>query len=205
MTSGGAVFTSVQQALHFSFLIEDMPATSKSQMQVLLDHLLEMSGRQVEEVLDPRERTIDFGGLNALEVRGQCALVVAAVNTHLAQPERAAVWTRHGRRQRQAEGVAQLADYVGPMLKIGASDAQKAMIWGRYGRFDVGRTRRVTREDFSIRKIADEFGVPLATVQRDQQRIVVCHKHLEGRAIQRLEPYFIRTELVGEYSSLQSP
>lgn len=202
--NGGAVFNSVQQALHFSFLLEVMPAVAKSQMQALLEHLLEATGRSNE--LEPHERTIDFGGLTALEIRGQCALVVGAVNTHLATPEQAAVWTRYGMRQRQAQGVDGLAEYVGPMLSCSHSQAHKAMIWGRFGTFE-GRCgqRRFSREEFSIRKIASEFGLAFASVQRDLQRIVTCHKHLESRAVQRLEPYFVKTGLVGEYGTLQSP
>ena len=33
-----AVFTSTRQALHVSFLLEVMPATAKSQMQVVIEH-----------------------------------------------------------------------------------------------------------------------------------------------------------------------
>jgi hypothetical protein len=192
-----AVFTSTRQALHVSFLLEVMPAVAKSQMQVLIQQLMEQAG--ITQELERHERQVDFSGLSALEVRGQCALVVGAVNTHLAAPEQAAVWTHYGMKKRQADGVRALADYVAPMLAIAHGQAHEAMIWGRWGRFD--KLGAVQRDDFSIRKIASEFGLPHATVQRDQQRVVACQRQLENRALQRLEPYFDRTGLVGVVAS----
>lgn len=189
-----AVFTSARQALHVSFMLEVMPAVAKSQMQVLLQQLMEQAG--VTEHLEPHERTIDFRGLTALEVRGQCALVVNAVRSHLVQPEQAAVWTKYGMNQRQAEGVKLLADYCAPVLTVGHTQAHEAMIWGRWGKFTKNGT--VKRDDFSVRKIAVEFGLPHQTVHRDQLRIVAYQRQLESRALARLEPYFVETELVGE-------
>jgi hypothetical protein len=181
------VFTSTRQALHVSFMFEVMPATQKSQMQMLLERMMEQAG--VTEELEPHERSIDFRGLTALEVRGQCAMVVASVGSHLSVPEIAAVWTRFGMRRRQADGVREFADYVQPMLTSRNSIATMAMIWGKFAR--EGR-----REDFSIRRIADECGLQRTTIERDQQRMMQCHKALENRAIERLDGYFKRTALV---------
>lgn len=181
------VFTSTRQALHVSFMFEVMPVTQKSQMQMLLERMMEQAG--VAEELEPHERTIDFRGLTALEVRGQCAMVVASVGSHLSVPEIAAVWTRFGMRRRQADGVRELADYVQPMLTSRNSVATMAMIWGKFAR--EGR-----RDDFSQRKIAAETNISHSTIERDQQRIMQCHKALENRAMERLDAYFKKTALV---------
>lgn len=190
------VFSSTRQALHVSFLMEVMPATAKSQMQAILEQLMAEAG--IVQELDLHERTVDFGGLTALEVRGQCALVVGAVNSHLTAPERAAVWTRYGVRRRQAEGVRALGDYVAPMLTTRNEWAIMAMIWGQFSR--TGKRD----EDFSLRKIEAEFKVPKSTLQRDQQSIVRTEKQLGLRAMQRLQPYFKRTNLVPEDETLQT-
>jgi hypothetical protein len=189
------VFSSTRQALHVSFILEVMPAVAKSQMQVVVEQLMAQAG--IAQELERHERTVDFRGLNALEVRGQCAMVVAAVSSHLTPPEQAAVWTRYGLRRRQAKGVDHLADYCEPMLTVAHLHARLAMIWGKFG-------REIDREAFSIRKIAKEFGVPHATVQRDQQKIVMCQRNLEGRALQRLDPYFSATGLVADAGTLQN-
>lgn len=186
------VFTSVRQALHVSFLMEVMPATAKSQMSYIIEKLMEEAG--ITKELQPHERTIDFRGLTALEVRGQCALVVASVNTHLTLPEQAAIWTRFGLRRRQAQGVRALGDFVGPALSTKHDTACLAMVWNLFAR--EGR-----REEFSLNKIAAEFSLPRTTLQRDQQKIAQYHKSLEERAINRLEPYFQRTHLVPQVAS----
>jgi hypothetical protein len=182
-----AVFTSTRQALYISFLLEVTPATAKSQMQVVIEQMMAAAGVSAE--LDRHERTIDFRGLNALEVRGQCAMVVGAVQSHLALPEHGAIWTKYGMRQRQVRGVSILAEYIEPMLTVRNKDAHQAMIWGRFG-------REINREVFSIRKIASELGLPHATVQRDQQKIVTVQRALEGKAMQRLDSLFETTGLI---------
>jgi hypothetical protein len=189
-----AVFTSTRQALHVSFLLEVMPAVAKSQMQVVIEQMMEQAG--ISQELERHERTIDFRGLNALEVRGQCAMVVGAVQSHLTPPEQAAIWTKYGMRKRQAKGIDLLSDYIEPMLTVRHLHARLAMAWGKFG-------RECNREVFSIRKIAAEFGVPHATVQRDQQKIVTYQRSLENRALLRLDPYFEDTGLVDSVADVQ--
>lgn len=184
---GESVFTSVRQALHVSFLMEITPVAGRSQLQGILERLMDEAG--ITRELEVHERTIDFGGLSALEVRAQCAMVVGAVNAHLTQPERAAVWTRYGLRRRQADGVRALIDYITPVLATKHNTALLALLWGLVAR--EGR-----RDDFSLNKIAAEFNLPRTTLQRDQQKIGGYVKSLEERAVSTLQPYFVRTKLV---------
>lgn len=182
-----AVFTSTRQALHVSFLLEVMPATAKSQMQMVIEQMMRHAG--ISEELERHERTIDFRGLSPLEVRGQCAMVCGVVRDHLAEPERGAVWTKYGMRRRQVEGVQILAEYIEPMLTVRNRDAHQAMIWGRFG-------REINRDVFSIRKIASELGLHATTVARDQQKIVQVQRALEGKALMRLDSLFESTGLI---------
>jgi|JI8StandDraft_1071087.scaffolds.fasta_scaffold424614_1 hypothetical protein len=181
------VFTSVRQALHVSFLMEIMPATGRSQLQGILERLMEEAG--IVRELEKHERTIDFRGLSSLEVRAQCAMVVGSVNAHLVPPEQAAIWTRFGLRRRQAQGVRALMDYVSPTLSTQHDTACLAMAWGLFAR--EGR-----RDDFSLNKIAAEFNLARTTLQRDQQKIGAYQRTLEERAVRNLTPYFERTGLV---------
>jgi hypothetical protein len=182
-----AVFTSTRQALHVSFLLEVMPATARSQMQVVIEQMMAAAG--ISQELERHERTVDFRGLKPLEVRGQCAMIVGAVQDHLAEPEQGAVWTKYGMRRRQVRGVEVLAEYVSPMLTVRDRDAHQAMIWGKFG-------REINREVFSVRKIASECGLHANTVARDQQKILQVQRALEGKAMMRLDALFQKTGLI---------
>jgi hypothetical protein len=184
---GDPVFTSTRQALHVSFMFEVLPATQKSQMQMVLERMLEQAG--VVEELEPHERSIDFQGLTGLEVRAQCAMVVGSVGSKCTAPEIAALWTRFGLRRRQADGVRELAEYVGPMLVTSNRTAVLAMIWGKFAR--DGK-----RSDFSLHKIAGELGGHVTTNTRDQQSIARYQRSLEARGVERLDEYFKATGLV---------
>ena len=100
-------------------------------------------------------------------------------------------------RRRQAEGVRALADYIEPVLTTRHDTARLALVWGLFMR--EGR-----REDFSLRKIADEYGLSKSTLGRDQQVIGKYQKSLEDRAIRGLNPYFLETGLLESYEIEQS-
>lgn len=182
------VFRNTENALFVSFLMEIMPVTTVCSTQTLIRLLKEQAGiaeeRQVVE-----HRRIDFRGLSPMEVRGQCSMVVGAVDHHLIEPERAALWTRYGHRRRQAQGVRLLRDYLAPLLSTGPEWMQMALIWNAYG-------PRPRREDFSLEKIACEYDMSKTTLHRIQQTIKKHHRALEKRAIARLDELFERTNLV---------
>ncbi len=180
------IFNSMQQCLHFSFLMEILPATQKSQMQTMIDRMLEDMGIVQERA----ESTINFGGLNALEIRGQCAMVRGAVLHHLPKPEADAIYARYGHQVCKAGGIRGIRDYSQPMLSTHNDLATLTMAWSVFG------TAR-QREDFSTRKIATEYGLSQSTVTRDVQVIVRTGRTLEGRAVERLTPIFERGGLVG--------
>lgn len=180
------IFNSVQQCLHFSFLMEILPATQKSQMQAMIERMLEDMGIVQERV----KSTINFGGLNALEIRGQCAMVRGAVLHHLPKPEADAIYARYGHQVCKAGGVRGIRDYSQLMLSTHNDMATLTMAWSVFG-----SARQ--REDFSTRKIATEYGLSQSTVTRDVQVIVRTGRTLEGRAVERLTPIFERGGLVG--------
>lgn len=180
------IFRSVEQALHVSFLMETLPATQKSQMQVMIDWMLEDRG-----IVQEREQgTINFGGLTALEIRGQCALVRGAVVHHLPKPEADAVHARFGHQVCKAGGVRGMRDYCAPMLSTQGDMATLTMAWGVFG------TQR-QRDDLSVRKIAAEYGLSKSTVANDMGIIRRMGRMLLDRAVERLSSIFERSGLVG--------
>ena len=180
-----AIFKSVEQALHFSFLMEIMPVTQKSQMQSLIERMLEARG-----VAIVREAgSINFAGLSSLEIRGQCAMVCSMVRNRLPQPEIAAVHARFAYQAAKADGVRILRDYCQPLLSTQNADAALIMAWSIYA-------PDVMRKDFSVRKIAEECEMSSSSVSRDIQRIRNTSRLLLNRAVERLASLFIRSNLV---------
>jgi len=180
-----AVFRSMEQCLHFSFLMAILPATSKSSMQSMIERLMEEAG-----IVSVRERSsINFGGLTALEIRGQCAMVRGAVVHHLTQPEAAVIHARYAHQVEKAKGVRAVRDYVAPLLATQHESATLAMAWGIF-------CTPKQRDGISTRRIADEFKLSQSTVTRDQQAIRRAARSLESRGIERLRPMFERCLLV---------
>ncbi|WP_369952183.1 DeoR family transcriptional regulator [Ralstonia syzygii] len=182
------IFRSVEQALHVSFLMETLPVTQKSQMQVMIDRMMEDMG-----IVQEREKgTINFGGLTALEIRGQCAMVRGAVIHRLPKPEADAVHARFGYQVCKAGGVRGVRDYSQPSLSTQGDMATLTMAWGVFG------TQR-QRDDLSVRKIAAEYGLSPATVGRDMQIIRNTGRLLLNRGVERLAPMFEAQNLVGDF------
>lgn len=88
-----AIFlTTVGGAVHFAFLIQAYPSSPES----VLARVLRENVQTGDVWNGPRIRTIDFSGMNALEVRAECAGIRAAVSRILSPLECAVVRARHG-------------------------------------------------------------------------------------------------------------
>ncbi len=179
------IFNSVQQALHFSFLMKILPATQKSVMQALIDRLMEDMG-----IVQEREQgTINFGGLSSLEIRGQCAMVRGAVEHHLPAPEVHAVHARYAHQAEKASGVRGIRDYAAPMLTTHSDTPTLAIAWSIFG-------TKKQRDGLSTYHIAKEAGLSQSTVQRDLTAMKNVAKMLEDRAIERLTSVFQKDNLI---------
>lgn len=179
------IFRSVQQALHFSFLMETLPVSQKSQMQGIYQQ-----GKQRTWQEDKREvSTIRFGGLSELEVRGQCAMVRGAVIDHLQISERHAVHARYALQSTQSGGVRAMRDEAMPMLSCQDEWPTLAMSWLIFG--SVSQTEGIT-----TRSIADKFELSQTSVMRDIGRIKQVHHALELMAFNKLSELFRKDGLI---------
>lgn len=86
------IFLSVPRALHFAYLIQAYEAAPESQLaKVMRWHVEEC------DVWEPRKaKTIDFSGLNALEIRAECANIRKHVERVLTPLEQAVIRSRYG-------------------------------------------------------------------------------------------------------------
>lgn len=176
----GAIFKNIGQALHFSFLMEFLPATRKGATQVAIENLIRNSGRVFDE---PHQSTINFGGLTPLEVRGQCAMIRAAVKDHLLEPEKIAIWARFGCDQTKADGVEGIAHYLEPLCLV-KGDALLALVCNFY----AGEPK--------MRAISADYQVELTKLARAKQVIGRNTARLEMGAKDRLAELLMRDQAV---------
>ena len=179
------IFRSVEQALHFSFLMAELPVSQKSQMQEIYRH----GGKRVTEE-DHHQSTIHFGGLSPLEVRGQCAMVRAVVNDHLLDSERQAICARYSYRIEKSTGVRAMRDQAIPLLSCQDEWPTMAMAWSIFGTAEQ-------RDGLSVRLIADEYALSKSAVARDVMEIRRIARTLEGRAYDKLHEIFMQSGLIG--------
>ncbi|WP_010108569.1 hypothetical protein [Verminephrobacter aporrectodeae] len=171
------IFRSTGQCLHVAFLMEVLPATTRGFMQVILESHVQVCDEPDGSAA--QRRGVDFGGMSALEVRGQCAMVRGLVEHHLPRPEACAVKAHYGHTASKAEGVRGLSDYVSVLLRTTDQDAVLALAWGVFG------TLR-QREGLSLRAVALHFGLTKSTAQRDQQTIKRMGRDMLSRAMDQL-------------------
>lgn len=86
------IFMSVPRALHFAYLIQAYPAAPESLLARVMRQHIEQC-----DVWEPRRaRVVDFGGLNSLEVRAECAAIRLHVERELTDLPCAVIKARYG-------------------------------------------------------------------------------------------------------------
>lgn len=151
-----AIFESVGQALHVSFLIMANEAQQEAPLRKALMRMLEsldLSEGQndwLQQLRGEKIGTVNFGGLSSNEVRAQCALVVSAVASKLPDPEKWCIQAKFGQmaslssdatdRQREAARYVQLMrdklegmngfidERTTYLVGLGADDAERVLI-----------------------------------------------------------------------------
>lgn len=176
------IFQSVEDALFVSFLIGTLPVRGGStQLQRMIEQAMRDAGRLSE--LEPGR--ISFGGLSPLEVRGQCAMVVACVKDRLPAHEAAAIHARFGYQIDKAAGVRGVVGYAGALLSVGHADARLALGWAVFG-------TDVQRKEITAAAIAREWAIPAKTVKRDVETIKRTARRLQEAAVDALAEMFRR-------------
>lgn len=185
-----AIFRSITQALHVSFLMGTLPVTQKGNTQVAIERLMEEAGVRTEAM---RDGTLNFAGMSPMEVRGQCAMVRGAVTHHCAPIERHAIHAWFAHDASKAEGVRQLRDYCAPQFTIESPTAQMLIVWHVHAQ---GRARDMCTE----RAIAGEHQLSQSTVHRNIVKVAKAASMLRRRGLDRLEPMFVRDGVIDSLS-----
>jgi hypothetical protein len=188
-----AIFESTGQAIHVAFLIMAHEPRQGSPFRNALLRIMEAiehpTKGQREWMAQLRGEggagTINFEGLTSDEIRAQCAMITQAVRDHLPDPERFAILSRFAYQVEKAEGIAGLAEYVQPLLKIRDIWAIRALIYAH--------TMPHQRErGLSYLEISKDRGIPVITLRRSAGVIAGTTRKLEAMAVERLRPMFTK-------------
>ena len=187
------IFLSVPRALHFAYLIQAYEAAPESQLaRVMRWHVEEC------DVWEPRKaKTIDFSGLNALEVRAECANIRAHVVRNLTDLEQAVIRARYGLTDYEdidgnrrfffdadrTKAVQHIAEKWALPTNPGVDIRALEMIVAR-----VYASRKTT--PITLRQLADSFGKSHTYYRKIANRIEEDLIVIENRALDALADVF---------------
>ena len=191
------IFRSTSQALHFAYLIEAYEVSVESIMSKAMRIIMMELG--LWNTGEPS--TVNFGGLNALEVRAQCAMIRAAVRSRLPAPEAWAVQARYGINEiiladgqrkpvfsrERYDAIMRLGDWLSPIFSHFNPLAVDLL---------VARAVDKRVADVTFRQMAENFGLDHSTYAYALKRVRGKLEGLEKMAINRLEPAFMTDGLV---------
>jgi hypothetical protein len=186
------IFPDTATALHVSFMIVALPPIEPSSLRNTLIRMLEALPIHTRQQADTLTRlrgkpsgTVDFGNLTRLEIRGQCSLIVAAVQQRLPLPELCAMLARFSPTEEgKAIGVDGLVLWLAPTAPIGNRAALTALVWRRY-------VPKEHKDGYSFRAIAKQCGSSRSTLQRAAEWLDDEAEGVELRALRRLEETFV--------------
>jgi hypothetical protein len=188
-----AIFRCVQKALSFAYLIEAYEVSAESIMaKALRRHMMELGIWN-----EGPPSTVDFNGLNGLEVRAQCAMIRAAVRDRLPAPERCAVEAIYGINEIVAEegkrravfrayryrAILSLGEYLAPSFAPMSPMLVDLLVARAVDRRVVCR--------MTLRELAERFDCPRSTLHDASRAIARRIDALEALAVGRLEPGFV--------------
>ena len=172
-----AVFESVGQAVHVSFLIMAQEATQDAPLRKALMRAMEtirLSPNQqhwLEALRGVGGGTVNFEGLDSNEVRAQCAFVTQAVKSRLPKPEMWVLQAKFG--QTEFEDVVDSADAFHKLAEaLELAEAAVREKRGALGKAQVVYAKwsgTITRDDADRRQRGDEHRAVLELREQVEQ------------------------------------
>lgn len=188
-----AIFFTTSQALHFSYLIQAYEAAPES----LLARIVRQHVEQCDVWEPRRPKTIDFSGLNALEIRAECANVRAHVKRLLPPLEHAVVLARYGLTDYEDEGGQRRfffdRERNGAVMYLSEKWAQPQFAELDKRVLFVLITRHYAHKKtmpITLRQIADTFGRNHTFYGRIAHKLTAKLTAIENRALDTLDDVF---------------
>jgi hypothetical protein len=192
-----AIFKSTQQALHVAYLVMSEPVRERMAFRLALIRIIESIGtlnRRQAAFLDylygEKSSSVNFEGLDPLEIRGQCALITAAVVHHLAPAERFAIWVRYSKTIERKMGVIQLSKALRAKLNLSNLDAI------RYLMAEQSLPQKERDPEKTFKYVSEQTDIPVRTLERAANTIRKQLRQLENSAYDKLTPMFERDGVV---------
>jgi hypothetical protein len=176
-------------------LIVAEPVKEKNGLQIALIRIMESIGilnRRQAAFLDDlygEKGSANRVGLDALEIRGQCAMIIAAVILQLSQVERHAIWVRYAKGTERKNGVI----FMSKKLRAVVSVNQNAVRYLVAGQSLLSEERDPEK---TFKYICEQTGVPIRTLER---AAMIVRKQLaahQNAPYDKLTPMFERDGLV---------
>lgn len=187
-----AIFRSVSQALHISYLMESLPVTQKSNSQAVIERMMEEAGvpREVAQ-----EGSVNFSGLTPMDVRGQCSMVRAAVKHHCMPMEAHAIhaWFADKNAPEKINGVHAMRTHAAT-LGLYTFDSPMARLLVSWHIHSQGKLRNMCTE----RAIAQENGLSQSTVHRNIVAVSKISSTLRRAGMDRLEVLWRRDGMIDD-------
>jgi hypothetical protein len=205
------IFQSAGQAVQVAFMVMAHEASQGMPFRAALLRVMEqvdLPSEQQRHWLDQlrgdRVGTVDFDGLDSLDVRAQCGLIAKAITTRLPQAEMWVLQAKYGvtdfedvdgerRFAFSAERIAAiqgLAEWMAPQfsrIKLLALDCMLGRMLANHAKIDI-----------SARDLAGQFGGCHKKYIRASYKMKNLLRRLEDEAVARLEPYFFESGLILE-------
>lgn len=191
-----AIFRSTPQALHVAYLVMSEPVREKNGFRLTLIRIIESIGtlnrRQaafLEYLYGQKSGSINFDGLDPLEVRGQCAMITAAVLHQLAPAERHAIWIRYARGTERKKGVIWMSKKLRATVNVNLNAV-------RYLVAEQSLPKEERDPEKTFQYISDKTQVPVRTLERAAAIIRKQLAAYQNAAYDKLTPMFERDGLV---------
>lgn len=201
------IFQSVSQAIHFAFLMLEFESSPETIMSKLIRKRLQELGEWDE--VRPEDKTVNFGNLSPLEIRGQAAMIRLSVEALLPGPESWALKARYGQTKvtRGKEGekrvsfpedriraIKALCAYLSPQFDSIGSEALSYLVARAVAECDELRP--------SFRDIAEHTGANHETLRRKFKDIRHKVLELQNMGMDRLEPVFRADGLIPDFAEV---
>lgn len=191
-----AIFRSTPQALHISYLVMSEPVREKNGLRIALIRIIESLGtlnrRQaawLEQLYGTPSGSVNFEGLDGLEVRGQCAMVTAAVIHQLEPAERYAIWVRYAKGNERKAGVIWMSKRLRAVVNVNLNAV-------RYLVAEQSLPKEERDPEKTFKYISEQTEVPVRTLERAAVTIRKQLAAYQNSAYDKLTPAFERDGLV---------
>lgn len=184
-----AMFKNARHAIAFAYRLQSYePSPQSGYMQTIRRMMGNDSwGRECSD--------INFDGLNSIEIRAQCAMILSAIKRICTARQRAAIEAFYGVNVQAEDGRFVFSNERKSAIKTLADSldidhAVPAVVF--YGLI----AKAVDQDAVSIGRLSSCFEIPRSTLYDLHGQVVVAARQIESGAVRRVDEYLKGAELI---------